>query len=310
MLEIFINLKRFDVPKVMGGLCLNEDSQAWIEEIIEKTITLGLGKLDDVRVAYTIPDALLLPAIAKMKSFPAEETKNLEIGNQSVYRGDVATGGNFGAFTSNTPAAAAANMGCTWSIIGHSEERKDKYEMLARFDPAVATDMDKMATANKVVSEMLNEQSLCAFKRGINVLFCIGETAEERGEGTFEEQQPRIEAVLKAQLEIGLKDVAAFLPEQEIVLGYEPRWAIGPGKTPPGAEYIGFVADFTKKTVKELYGFDVPVVYGGGLKEENAKMIGGIESIDGGLVALTKFTDPIAFQPEDLKIIIETYLSA
>ncbi|MBT8042796.1 MAG: triose-phosphate isomerase [Pontiella sp.] len=310
MHEIFINLKRFDVPKKMGGLCLTDDAQAWIEDIIEQTVKLGLGKLDDVNVAYTIPDALVLPAIKKLNSFPKEERFNLSVGNQSVFRQDIAPGGNFGAFTSNTPAAAAANMGCTWSIIGHSEERKDKFEMLCRFEPAAATDSAQMAKANKAVSEMLNEQALCAFKQGINALFCIGETAEERGEGDFEEQKPRIEAVLKAQLEVGLKGLAEFLPERKVVIGYEPRWAIGPGKTPPGAEYIGYVAEFTKKTVKELYGFDIPVVYGGGLKEENAKMIGGIESIDGGLVALTKFTDPIAFQPEDLKIIIETYLSA
>ncbi|MEX0321605.1 MAG: triose-phosphate isomerase [Puniceicoccaceae bacterium] len=310
MHEIFINLKRFDVPKELGGLCLTDDPQAWIEDIIDQTVNLGLGKLEDVSVAYTIPDALVLPAIAKLKSFPAEETKNLSVGNQSVFRQDVTPGGNFGAFTSNTPAAAARNCGCGWSIIGHSEERKDKFEMLARFERGVASDASLMAKANNAVSEMLNEQALCAFNQGIDVLFCIGETAEERGEGSFEEQKPRIEAVLKAQLEVGLKGLAESLPERKVVIGYEPRWAIGPGKTPPDAEYIGYVAEFTKKTVKELYGFDIPVVYGGGLKEENAKMIGGIESIDGGLVALTKFTDPIAFQPTDLKIIIETYLSA
>lgn len=310
MHEIFINLKRFDVPKEMGGLCLTADPQAWIEDIIDQTVQLGLGKLDNVSVTYTIPDALVLLAMARLKSFAAGETRNLAIGNQGVFRQDVAPGGNFGAFTSNTPAAAARNCGCTWSIIGHSEERKDKFEMLARFEPAVATDAALMSKANNAVSEMLNEQALCAFKRGINVLFCIGETAEERGEGVFDEQKPRIEAVLKAQLEAGLKGLAEFLPERKVVIGYEPRWAIGPGKTPPGAEYIGYVAQFTKRTVRELYGFDIPVVYGGGLKEENAKMIGAIESIDGGLVALTKFTDPIAFQPGDLKIIIETYLSA
>ncbi len=310
MHEIFINLKRFDVPKELGGLCLTDDPQAWIEDIVEQTVKLGLGKLDDVSVTYTIPDALVLPAIAKLNAFPAEEIRNLAIGNQSVFRDDVTPGGNFGAFTSNTPAAAARNMGCSWSIIGHSEERKDKFEMLARFEPGVATDPALMARANDAVSLMLNEQALCAFEQGINVLFCIGETAEERGEGSFEEQKPRIEAVLKAQLEIGLQGLSEFLPDLKVVIGYEPRWAIGPGKTPPGAEYIGYVAGFTKETVKELFGFDIPVVYGGGLKEANAKMIGGIETIDGGLVALTKFTDPIAFQPEDLKVIIETYLSA
>ena len=140
MHEIFINLKRFDVPKELGGLCLTDDPQAWIEDIIEQTVKLGLGKLEDVNVAYTIPDALVLPAVARLKSFPAEETKNLSIGNQSVFRQDVVPGGNFGAFTSNTPAAAARNCGCSWSIIGHSEERKDKFEMLTRFEPEVVTD--------------------------------------------------------------------------------------------------------------------------------------------------------------------------
>jgi len=309
MPDIFVNLKRFDVPKEMGGLCLTDDPQSWIEDIMEQTVTLGLGRQADVHLTYLLPDMLLLPAVSKMKSFPAKETVNLAIGNQSVFREDVEPGGNFGAFTSNTPAAAVKNIGCTWSIIGHSEERKDKVEILARFEPGVETDAGLMARANETVSRLLNEQVLCALKRGINVLFCIGETAEERGEGTFDEQKPRIEAVLRAQLETGLRGVAEFLPRQRIVLGYEPRWAIGPGKIPPGAEYIEYVADYTKKTVRELYGFDVPVVYGGGLKEENAGMIGSIETIDGGLVALTKFTDPIAFQPGDLKKIIETYLS-
>ena len=65
MHEIFINLKRFDVPKEMGGLCLTADPQAWIEDIIDQTVKLGLGKLDDVSVAYTLPDALVLPAMAR-----------------------------------------------------------------------------------------------------------------------------------------------------------------------------------------------------------------------------------------------------
>ena len=58
-----------------------------------------------------------------------------------------------------------------------------------------------------------------------------------------------------------------------------------------------------------MLSVELPVVYGGGLKEENAKMIAGIETIDGGLVALTKFTGDIAFEPAGLKTIIETYLS-
>ena len=75
------------------------------------------------------------------------------------------------------------------------------------------------------------------------------------------------------------------------------------GKTPPGADYIGFVSSYVKQVVKEEYGFDPIVVYGGGLKEENAAMISSIDTIGGGLVALTRFTGDIGFVVEDLKII-------
>ena len=85
-------------------------------------------------------------------------------------------------------------------------------------------------------------------------------------------------------------------------MGYRPR------KNSPDAEYISFVSKYIKATVKELYDKDVTVVYGGGLKEENAGMISKIETIGGGLVALTKFTGDIAFEPEGLKNIINKYL--
>ena len=75
-----------------------------------------------------------------------------------------------------------------------------------------------------------------------------------------------------------------------------------------GAPYIRFVAAFIKETVRQRFGFVPDVVYGGGLKEENAAMLAEIEPLDGGLVALTRFAPPIAFEPEGLKRIIERYL--
>ncbi len=142
---------------------------------------------------------------------------------------------------------------------------------------------------------------------GLDVLLCIGETAEERGEGDFADQKPRIESVLKRQLSLGLKDTQARLPERKIVIGYEPIWAIGPGKTPPGQEYISYVSEHITTVVQAEFGFEPGVVYGGGLKEENAGMIAQIETIDGGLVALTRFTGQIGFYPEELMKIIEKY---
>lgn len=308
MIDIFINLKRFDVPKKYGGICLNEDPQVWIEDIMLDTVRFGLGRIDNVDIGYLLPEGLILPAINKLRAYSDDEVGSVSIGSQGVFREDVTPGGNFGAFTSNLPAAAAANLGCTLSIIGHSEERKDKFEMLCAFEPRAASDPELMARANNTVSTLLNGEVLAALKAGLRVLFCVGETAQERGEGGFEEQKPRIEKVLRAQLEAGLKGAADHCRDGNIAIGYEPRWAIGPGKRPPGADYIGFVSAYIKSVLRELYGAEVPVVYGGGLKEENAAMIAGVDTVDGGLVALTRFTGDIAFEPEGLKTIIETYL--
>jgi len=78
---------------------------------------------------------------------------------------------------------------------------------------------------------------------------------------------------------------------------------------PPGKEYISFVSQFIKETVKNELHFEPIVVYGGGLKEQNAGMLAKIDTIDGGLVALTKFTGEIGFSVIELKRIVDIFLS-
>ena len=308
MVNIFVNLKRFDVPRKLGGICQRENPGEWIEWIISSAVEDGLGKLADTGISFLVPEALILPAIAKLRQYPSDDTRGIRIGSQGVYRENVQKGGNFGAFTTNLPAAAAAGLGCQLSIIGHSEERRDKLSIVENYDPDSRTDRSSRERAGRAVDGMINQEVLCALASGLDVLLCVGETAEERGEGSFEEQKPRIEKTLRGQLLQDLKSVETWLPEREIVIGYEPSWAIGPGKVPPGAEYIGFVSAFIKEAVKKDFGFSPPVVYGGGLKEENAGMIAGVETIDGGLVALTKFTGDIAYEPEGFKKIVGKYL--
>lgn len=308
MQEILVNLKRFDVARSLGGICPYDDPAEWASWVIGESVNLGLGLLDGIALTFFFPEALLIPAIKKLASFSVDASGSIRIGSQGVYRENVVKGGNFGAFTTNLPASAAKNLGCTWAIIGHSEERKDKFDLLQNYDPLVGTDIANMQRANETVNAIINDEVLCAYGIGLDVCLCVGETAEERGAGDFEAQKLRIQDVLKAQLAVGLQGVKPFLTKRKLVIGYEPRWAIGPGKTPPGAEYIGFVSAYIKSTCKELYGFELPVVYGGGLKVENAKMLAGIPTIDGGLIALTKFTGDIGFEPDGLKRIIETYV--
>ncbi|CEP69397.1 Triosephosphate isomerase [Moorella glycerini] len=309
MKEIFVNLKRFEVPKNLGGICPLDNPIKWIEWVMEESVTYGLGKLPDIRVTYLLPEALIISALAKLASYSAGEVQNLQIGCQGVFREDVTPGGNFGAFTTNLPAAAAKNLGCTWTIIGHSEERRDKLGIIERYDPSYNDSETARTKAMHALNSIINEEVICALRAGLNVLLCVGETAVERGDGSFAEQKPRIEAVLRSQLEMGLQGIEGKTGDNKIVIGYEPVWAIGPGKTPPGREYISFVSATIKAIVKERFNFDPVVVYGGGLKEENAKMIAEIETIGGGLVALTRFTGDIGFEPEGLKNIIAKYVA-
>ena len=308
MNRIFVNLKRFDVSRALGGICPQEVPEQWTRSVIKETICLGMGSLEGVELVYLLPEALLIPAREELESHNASDTHSISIGCQGVFRENIAAGGNFGAFTTNLPAAAAVNLGVSWAIIGHSEERKDKLGILSAYDPEIDRSEEAMAKSTETVNRLINEEVLRALESGLNVLLCLGETAEQRGEGSFQEQQPRIQSALRSQVEIGLSGVASHLEERKLVIGYEPIWAIGPGKTPPGGEYIGFVSDYIKKATEEIHGFVPPVVYGGGLKQENVEEIAGVETIDGGLVALTKFTQPIGFNPKDLRIITEKYL--
>ena len=126
----------------------------------------------------------------------------------------------------------------------------------------------------------------------MDVLYCVGEKSEE---------QERWQEVLRAQLETGLDGVDM----SRVVIGYEPVWSIGPGKTPAGREYIEKIARF----IKEVTG-GADVVYGGGLKTDNAEMLASIPEIDGGLIALTRFSGRIGFYPDEYLEIIALYLKA
>lgn len=276
MKHLYLNLKRFDVPVEFGGVNRVAPVADWGAFIVGSTQD-ALAKYDpsEVEFAQFFPEAHLLGAVGAKK--PGSPVK---VGCQGVHRADTAVGGNFGAFTTLRPASAAVALGCESVIIGHCEERNFYNDTFAE-----AGVSDPSAT-----NRILNREILRATERGLNVLFCIGEKSEE---------QPRWEEVLGRQLDEGL----AGVDKSKVVIGYEPVWSIGPGKTPAGKDYITMIARF----VKERTG-GMDVVYGGGLKTDNAEMLASIDEIDGGLIALTRFSGEIGWYPDEYLEIIRTYL--
>jgi triosephosphate isomerase len=162
-----------------------------------------------------------------------------------------------GAFTGEVSPLMLLDMGCQWVIVGHSERRHKLGE-----DDA-----------------FINRKVHAALAAGLRVIFCIGETLEER-------ESSRTEAVLENQVEAGLRGLAA--PDlARLVIAYEPVWAIGTGKnaTPEEAqEAHSFIrrqilAHFGEESAREL-----PIQYGGSVKPENAAAILQQPDVDGALV--------------------------
>ena len=278
---IFLNLKRFDIPKSRDGINNLAPIGQWARHIVT-SVEAGLKELRQLDGAWVFPiffpEAHLLSA---SQSKDAKATHPIALGCQSVHNCDTQAGKNLGAFTSSLTANAACELGCSWTIIGHSEERAKLLAILAK----AKIDYDQGQIA---IHAILNEQIMMAQRAGLKVLYCIGEhdfEVERRAE------------VLNRQISEALRGVDAT----KLVLAYEPIWAIGPGKKPPTAEQIAQTATL----IKQLYS--APLVYGGGLKKENAQSLGAIKELDGGLIALTRFTGEIGFYPEEYVEIVDLY---
>lgn len=273
--EIYVNLKRFDIPKELGGVNSLAKMENWAKTIVS---TVGeplkaYGK--ETRFTIFFPELHIISAAAAKG-----ENSVVEIGCQGVYREDVEEGKNFGAFSTQRTAKAMKAAGVSTTMIGHCEERNDKKNLLRL---AGVEDF-------RAIHQVLREEVITAQKAGLYVLFCVGETMEE---------QERWQDVLRMQLTEGLKGADL----EKVTIAYEPVWAIGPGKTPPDRAYIEKISEY----IKDITG-GLPVVYGGGLKKDNAKMLSSIESIDGGLIALTRFQGDIGFYPDEYLEIVSEYL--
>ncbi|MBO5704158.1 MAG: triose-phosphate isomerase [Bacteroidaceae bacterium] len=162
-----------------------------------------------------------------------------------------------GAYTGEVSAEMVKSTGAQWVILGHSERREYYNE----------------------TPEILKEKVDLALANGLKILFCIGESLEER-------EANRQNEVCKAELD---GSVFHLTPEQwsNIVIAYEPIWAIGTGKTAT-AEQAEEIHAYIRSCVAEKYGNEVAentsILYGGSCKGSNAPELFSKPNIDGGLI--------------------------
>ncbi|SAK62548.1 triosephosphate isomerase [Caballeronia hypogeia] len=160
-----------------------------------------------------------------------------------------------GAYTGEVAAEMAADFGVTYAIVGHSERRAYHRES----------------------PELVATKAQRALEAGLTPIVCVGESLEEREAGKTEQI---IGTQLEAVLNVLTEEQAA-----SIVVAYEPVWAIGTGKTArPGQAQDVHAFLRGKLQAKGASVANVPLLYGGSVKPENAEELFGQKDIDGGLI--------------------------
>ncbi len=150
-----------------------------------------------------------------------------------------------GAFTGEVSAPMLLELGVAGAIVGHSERR----QYFGETDETVA------------------RRTVAALERGLRGIACVGESLEERESG-------QMELVLRVQVE-AIADAAGA--HEGLVIAYEPVWAIGTGRT-ASPEQVSEAHAFIKMLL------DVPVLYGGSVKPDNAAELLSQDGVDGALV--------------------------
>jgi len=196
-------------------------------------------------------EVVVCPVFTVLSAVSGALDGTIELGGQNCYTAED------GAYTGEISPQLLQDVGCSWVIVGHSERRQYFQES----------------------DSFLNEKLKFALDSGLKVMFCIGETLEERESGAMND-------VLTRQISQGLAGLSEVQFEK-VVLAYEPVWAIGTGvtATPEQAEEAHA---FVRQQVTEHFGGTVAdklrIQYGGSVKPDNVAEIMAKPNVDGALV--------------------------
>ncbi len=198
-----------------------------------------------------VVDSVICAPFTSLRCLVKRQGENLRIGAQNMHYADN------GAFTGEISADMLTSLHVEYVIIGHSERRA----MFAETD------------------ETVNKKLHKAFEKGLKPILCVGETFEQR-------EANQTENILKGQIVADLEGLSAN-DVKDLVIAYEPIWAIGTGKTATAImadEACGYI----RSLIKEMYGEEVSeairIQYGGSVKVANIDELMAKPNIDGALI--------------------------
>ena len=227
---------------VAGNWKMNLDADA-AESLYLDLLSKSFGQSDD-------EITLIFPPNIYLQDFINRNNGSFQIGAQNLNAKDN------GAYTGEVSASQLKSIGCSWVLVGHSERR-----MLFNEDDQVL--LDKIKTA---------------LKHGLNVIYCCGESLNER---------ESLQHTSKIQNQLALLKAFSVDEIEFISIAYEPIWAIGTGKT-ASPEQASEMHDFIRDELTSLFGpetsHNISVLYGGSCSPANAQALFKCENIDGGLI--------------------------
>ena len=233
------------LPLIAGNWKMNLDHLQAIATVQKLAWTLGEAKHNFREVEVAV-----FPPFTDLRSVQTlVSADKLEL----TYGGQDVSAHDSGAYTGEISGAFLTALGCTYAIIGHSERR----------------------TLHGETDEIINAKVQAAIRHGLVPVLCVGETAEDL-------EAFGASAVPIAQLRANL---AGVNPNANIVVAYEPVWAIGTGKTatPEQAQQVHAVLRAQLKAATD-HSDRVRILYGGSMNAANAASLLAQPDIDGGLI--------------------------
>ena len=216
------------------------------EKLLDEILAAEIKMKDHQKTVFSVP----FPYLTMARSEVAEE-KNYYVSAQNCHHK------KSGAFTGEISVEMLHSLNITYCIVGHSERREYFFE------------------TNAMLAEKIN---LC-FENFITPIFCCGEALAIRESGTQNE-------FVAQQLKESLFHLSAAQVKQ-VVIAYEPIWAIGTGKTAT-TEQAQEMHEYLRSIIAGQYNKDIaneiPILYGGSVKANNAKELFSCPDVDGGLV--------------------------